>query len=136
MKPDNFTKITLTIIALLVGAVVFRPMVNPIDSVSAQSQHAQSPASPKVSPESQSTLWEYKELSMDRDLKPGFAYLSDYVISEDGRDLPDANLLAEANRLGAQGWELVSVSTSSNLRGAGYAGATSGALFMFKRQKH
>lgn len=136
MKRDTFTKIMLTIIALLLSVIAIRPLINPSDYAFAQSQRAPSTGS-KNAPEISTISWEFKELSMTRGIAPGLGLrsLGDWNLSEDGTDLKNIDYLTRSQQLGAQGWELVSVTPISSYAGENYAGATSEVFFLFKRQK-
>jgi len=134
MKPDIYTKAILTVVAVMLSVIALKPLISPITAASAQAQPARGSVSSKAVPVTTNVGWEYKLVDISR---PGGFGLQDYKnMAEDGQALNGTDWFGKAEQLGAQGWELVSVTAASNLSGQNFAGATSEMMFLFKRQLH
>ena len=75
--------------------------------------------------------WEYKSMVLTRSIvEPDFTW------AEDGKPLPGTpNMILKAKELGAQGWELVSITPMASQTGNGLTGFTNHLFYWFKRPK-
>src|SRR5437773_493973 len=71
--------------------------------------------------------WEYKSITLTRTIiKPDFSW------AEDGKELSgSANMSSKARELGAEGWELVTITPVASQTGEGYTGFTNNLLYWF-----
>lgn len=67
--------------------------------------------------------WEYKVIHRQRQVRAGAV------------DSWDTNVISQLPRLGAEGWELITILPRSSEGGAPSAGVTSDELWVFKRPK-
>ena len=74
--------------------------------------------------------WEHKSIVIITPAR------SDWTWAEEGKDLPGApNMIVKSKELGEQGWELVSVTSTSWIYDANHNGRTSHLTYWFKRLK-
>ena len=123
MKTDAYTKLVLTVMAIVLVSNALKPVLNP-ETASAQGTAG------KQAPTVARTNWEYKMITVSNPTE-------DSIISwgEDGEALPKpVQYLVKAEELGAQGWELVSFTPLSHPV-SGPGGRTTNYAFVYKRQK-
>ena len=129
MRIDNYTKVIFTIASVaLLGDAGMRW------KTSVAIVHA---ASPQISKH----IWEYKTFERSwgwtgtdkKYLVPDYAKASCY--EDDSEIVGCEATTAMLKRLGAQGWELVTIMPLSVSAGGGISGATSSELWVFKRLK-
>jgi hypothetical protein len=99
-------------------------------------------ASYGLKPSSGRQVWEYKSIVRTRGFPTGNSVDAAVAATdwtqwyEDGQPIAaPADPLAKVNQLGAQGWELITITPRSSLASNWTAGTTSDETWLFKRPK-